>query len=218
VNDPLVDHAIHAIRAIRHEQAGQAAVLDRLVHESAVLRGCIAVLDDQLHAVVLESAAVTRSMLGEILFRLPRPRPAVGLEVTLTNTGDTMTDTNTVTLDVDVTGEQLVAQYVDDRGDVTTTGPAGPDGVPATIGYASSDTTVVTVDATGSLSFLQAGTVVLTATANDSSGAPVAGFSASVNLVLTPGVATALEVSVEGAPPVPAPEPAPEPTPAPPTI
>ncbi len=112
-----------------------------------------------------------------------------------------------ITLDVDVTGEKVVAQFVDDKGDVTTIGPNGPDGVPATIGYTSSDETVLTVDSSGSLSFLRAGTVTVTATANDSTGAPVADFATgTVNITLTPGAATGLQVSVEGvegAPPVP---------------
>lgn len=112
-----------------------------------------------------------------------------------------------ITLSVDVAGETVSAQFVDDKGDVTPTGPNGPDGAPATIGYTSSDPTVATVDATsGALGFLKAGTASITATANDSTGAPVAGFgTGTANLTLTPGAAAGIEVSVDSAPPVPAP-------------
>jgi hypothetical protein len=195
---------LRLLRAIRHEQAGQSAVVDSLVHTMAVLHGRLRGVDDQLHALVLEQSRES-ALLDRILARLPRPRPAVGIAVVLKPRGEDMD----ITLDVDVTGERVVGQFVDDKGDVTPTGPNGPDGVPAVISYDSSDTTVVTTSSAGDLSFLKAGSAVLTATALDTSGAAVPGFTGSVNLTLTPGVAAALQVSVEGAPPVPAPEPTP---------
>jgi hypothetical protein len=135
----------------------------------------------------------------QILAGINPQRPAVGIRATIGGSMD-------ITLDVDVTGETVSAQFVDDKGDVTPTGPNGPDGTPATIGYASSDPTVATVDASGALSFLKAGTATITATANDSTGTPVAGFATgTANITLTPGAATGLEVSVNSAPPVPAP-------------
>jgi len=130
----------------------------------------------------------------------PRPGQAMGLRLRI---GDSpMAD---VTLDVDVTGETVKTQYVDDRGDVTTKVPANI----AAVTYTSSDPAVVTVDGSGALSFLKAGTATLTADAVDATGAKVTGFEASANLTLTPGTATALQVAVEGAAPVPAPTPPP---------
>lgn len=112
-----------------------------------------------------------------------------------------------VSLSVDVTGEVAAAQFVDDKGDTGATPPNGPDGAASTIQYSSSDPSVVTVDpSSGALSFLKAGSAQITATAVDSAGTPIANFpTASANLTLTPGAAVGLQVSVEGAPPVPAP-------------
>lgn len=128
--------------------------------------------------------------------------PATGIRTTIG--GKTMD----ISLDVDVKGETVSAVFVDDKGDTGATPPAGPDGTAATIGFASSDPTVVTVDATGNLSFVKAGTATLTAQANDATGTAIAGFpTGTVNLTLTPGAAAGLQVSVQGAPPVPAPTP-----------
>lgn len=153
----------------------------------------------QLRRLRREVAALT-ALVQQIAGDAP-PRPAVGIRTTLK--GEHIMD---LTLDVDVTGETVTAVFVDDKGDTGATPPAGPDGTPATIGFTSSDDTVVTVDTAGNLSFLRAGTATLTATAVDSTGTPIAGFpTGSVNLTLTPGVAAGLQVSVQGAPPVPAP-------------
>lgn len=103
-----------------------------------------------------------------------------------------------VSLSVDAQNEKAVAQFVDDKGDITQTGPNGPDGQPATIAYASSDPTVLDVAQDGSLTLNKAGTATVTATAVDDTGAPIAGFAAaSVDVELTPGAAAGLEVNVQ---------------------
>jgi hypothetical protein len=191
-------------------------------HQESMLSGRIALAEERL-AEQIESA------IQRILAGITPAHPATGIR--LTYKGEPVAD---LTLDVDVQGEKIVGQFTDDKGDVTDRGPAGPDGVAGTIAYMSSDPAIVTVDATtGALTFNKAGQVVLTAEARDDLGNTIANFpTAVVNLSITPGVATGLSVSVQGAEPVPVPppveppvdppipepipEPTPEPTPAPP--
>jgi hypothetical protein len=134
----------------------------------------------------------------------PVPHPAVGFAVAI---GGSDMD---ITFDVDVVNKRIVANWLDDKGDITPTPPNGPDGQPGSFSYASSDPTVSAVDASGSLTFLKAGSVVWTVSAVDSAGTPLPGFGDQpINATLTPGTATAFEVAVEDGPPVPIPDPGP---------
>jgi len=148
-------------------------------------------------------AKATAEILAAIAAsQAPTTRPAVGLTVSIG--GPRMAN---VTMSVDVAGEKVTAHYVDRLGEPTTDVPANID----RLAYTSSDPAVVTVDeASGALTFNRAGDAVLTADSLDSSGAKVPGFEKGINLTLTPGTATGLDVSVEGAEPVPAPNPGPD--------
>lgn len=164
----------------------------------------------QLAAIAAQLASVAAAVTL-IQIDMPHPPgPAVGLRLTIQE--EPMAST---TLSVDVTNEEVAAEWVDDKNEATSDIPAG-----ATIAFTSSDVTIVTVGAvvasatgaTAPLSFLLAGTVTLTATADDSTGAPLAGFTpGTTDLVLTAGAAAGLEVSVDQAPAVAAPPPPPAP-------
>lgn len=183
------------VRRTRKAIEELAEWLEDLVEDDDDLRFIRSDLEGLLHLI--------QSILGPSPAP-PPPAPAVGIRIHLG--GNSVT---TTTVSVDVTNELVVANWIDDKGDVTTA-PNGPDGNPASIAYSSSDESVVTVDSAGNLVFLAVGTATLTASPVDSTGAPLDGFTAATaDLVITPGAAVGLEVSVEGAPPVPAPTPPP---------
>jgi len=187
--------------------AEQAATSMRTATEAAFF-GVSSALNSVTSALARADAANT--VLADRLTSLEQkllPGPAASLRVVVQAKG--ATTMSTTTLSVDVANEEVAASWVDDKGEATDQIPAG-----ATIAFASSAPTIVSVgtavaDATGAkapLSFLLAGTADVTATAIDATGAALPGFTAgTTNLVLTPGAAASLQVSVDAAPAVAAP-------------
>lgn len=160
---------------------------------------------DSMAAILPHLSAITVA-LQRILNAVAGYGPAVAIQLQVG--GSAMGD---VTLSVDVQGEKVHADWVDDKGDLTTDYPAG-----AAIAFTSSNGDIVevgpaVVDAAKSgcdapLTFKKSGFVTLSAAALDDKNLPLPGFAvATVNLTVTPGPAAGLLVSVAGETPQPAP-------------
>lgn len=154
---------------------------------------------------LVDLAAQIDSGISEILDAIlgPPSPPAVSARLTLVNNQGESEPMPSV-INVDTLGEKLVLEFTDRTGEVTPDVPFQVDGVtPAIITYGTSDEAVATIDSSGSITPVGAGTVALSVDIANADGSPVLEADgvtpfnpAPVSVEVDPGAAVGARIAV----------------------